>query len=92
MKLNLHDKIGLEMNGKSIVKRIDKWIEEDPTRLWELIYEPGQSSVKDRSLSLKAYAALKDRMQAINPAEVARVEQRKIRRNLIKKAYDAVRT
>lgn len=87
-KLRINDPLAVtDEHGFTVTKRIIRWIEDDPVRLWHLIYDSSVSKSCSPSLCYDALNLLKQTIQEVKPELLVELERKKLRRTLLQKSY-----
>jgi hypothetical protein len=62
-KLRMEDPVSVVIDSKKVVKRVERWIEDDPASLWNVIHSKGGKIELVRDV----YAALKEKIRKDYP-------------------------
>lgn len=76
-KLRLKDPLVLSVNGLPVSKRVGAWIQDDPIRIWELVYGKTPQGYKSISLASDALTALKSEVKKSCPQLLEHVAARR---------------
>ena len=78
---SLRDSVGILIEGELVYHNVKYWIEKDPERLWDAVYD----KVHKVSLNKDAYECLRIRMSHVNPEKVGALLKKKYNHCLLRK-------